>query len=736
MEKQQDAIQRFLKGTDSPLNKLEEKFLEMAQDLRANGRVPEDDLKEICRILRALNTAASEAGLKKIAGLTQHWEELLRHAWEHSVVFDRKLADLFGSALEALEHLVSGLRLQGQESADITILLEDIKAFTQKDSDKNKKSISATGIDETYLGVYLDETEQNIASFNHDLLVLEKNPVEPTLINNLFRVIHTVKGSSAMMNMAEVQEIAHEMENILVIARENQRASPEMFPLLFFGIDVISRIVFSLRHKTAATTDTVSLIEKLKSYAKSDQKENKKNPPAKTATSLASFIRIDTQKLDTLMNLSGELVIIRAQYEGLVKQLRQEVSREKEFAQVLTALKSNFLALLRELDECIGTKPDPQTKYILKEAENLRVYLERLQEAAGQSRLATGLRRIDETTSVLGKTASYIQSTVMQARMVPIGGVFSRFNRIVRDIAKELGKDVSFVLEGAETELDRNLSDGIAEPLIHMVRNAISHGIEDTDTRAKAGKPARGTITLRAFHQGNNVYIEVEDDGRGINPQLLAENALQKKLVTETQVSRMTDKEKMDLIFLPGFSTASQVTGISGRGVGMNAVRSMLSAIHGTIDAHSVIGEKTTFILKIPLTLAIIKALLIAVGDDVYALPLESVKEIMSVTEEMIIRNNGQFNIKLREQLRLRELKDVLHSRLTSQKVNNIKRVVIVADSTGEAGILVDQLIQETEVVIKPLPRHFAHVKGITGVTILGDGRLALILDPKIILAK
>ena len=230
----------------------------------------------------------------------------------------------------------------------------------------------------------------------------------------------------------------------------------------------------------------------------------------------------------------------------------------------------------------------------------MREQLERLEHTVGQSHLPSDVRRADETTGALGKIASYIQAAVMQARMIPIRGVFSRFNRIVRDQAKELEKDVTLVLEGEETEFDRNLIDGIAEPLIHMVRNAIDHGIEDKHMRRSAGKSERGTITLRAFHQGNNVRIEIEDDGKGLDARVLAENAIRKKQVTAEQVNRLSEREKWNLMFLPGFSTAARVTGVSGRGVGMDAVRSMIGAMNGAIDIRSEIGRGTTFTFKIP----------------------------------------------------------------------------------------------------------------------------------------
>lgn len=906
----QDAIKIFLEGAEVSLGKLEAKFLQLAQALREKRDIRADDLKEMSEELRALYAAAVKAELKKTADLTRHWETLLEYAREHSAALERRIVDLIGVALEALESLVRSLNQGAGESTDIAQLIDDIVKAAGKQEEKNKNGAPAQAveIDQTYLGVYLDETEQNITRFNDGLVVLEKNPVDPDLINDLFRITHTIKGSSAMINISSVKEIAHAMENILVIARENRQAFPEMFPPLFGGIDTISSIVSSLRHKREVVVDVVSVVEKLKEYARSSLSKIRKKddlsgmaaastsgreilaqalvreekiyriiialeentplkgmkatlveeylnnrgavivmhprpeeihdlrrgqvkigilfalptgssssaaagareihgllliggvsvlliepisdkelaelaekravfapsfppphkaapvipppdaPPHKAAPvipppdapapvpqsgtypagqagPLVSFIRIDVQKLNTLMNLSGELVGIRTRYEGLVSQMQKEVSAGKELARVITALKSDFLTLSRDLGHWAGEKQDAPTKHILKELDTLRERLERVEHTAGQSHLPGDVRRVDETTDALGKIASYIQTVVMQARMVPIRGVFNRFNRIVRDLAKELGKDVTLILEGEETEFDRNLIDGISEPLIHLVRNAIDHGIEDKHTRRSAGKPERGTITLRAFQQGNNVCIEVEDDGKGLDAQVLAENAIRKKQVTAEQVNRLSERGKWDLMFLPGFSTAARVTGVSGRGVGMDAVRSMIGAMGGVIGIRSEVGRGTTFTFNIPLTLAIIRALLIAIGEAIYALPLELVVEILTVTPEMIDARDGHGALRIREHvIRSVDLKDVIGIRSGRTPGEDTRRVAVLADGARRAGVFIDEFLEEAEIIIKPLPHQFSRVKGISGVTVLGDGRVALILDPKVIL--
>ncbi len=455
---------------------------------------------------------------------------------------------------------------------------------------------------------------------------------------------------------------------------------------------------------------------------------------AKAATPMElSVIKIDSKKLDNLMNLSGELVILRAQFARLVGLFGEDIVHQKALIHAIENAKLAIEQLGKEY-KSFSSESDPALNHQLQKIQKLIDVFSgsviELEKKAAKVNLINRIHALDETTRSLGKISSDIQSGVMQTRMIPIEGVFTRFRRIVRDISKDLGKEVNLVIEGEDTELDKKIVDSLGDPLTHMIRNAVDHGLEDKEGRQKSGKPEAGTIYLRAFHKGNNMCIEIGDDGRGIDPEKLVSAALKKGLVSQEQVSGMTEKDKFDLMFLPGLSTAQKVTGLSGRGVGMDVVKSMINSVNGVIDIETTVGQGTTFVMKIPLTLAIIQALLVYIGEETYAIPVEAVKEIVSVNPKEVYSIDGNPTVKIREHaLSLVELENIIELRGAQRKDEDQKTMVIVRDGDNQLGVVVDSLIGEDEIVIKSLTDHFAKVKGITGASILGDGRIALILD-------
>lgn len=899
------VINEFLQGIKDHVKTLEEKCLLARACLREGIGITEADLAEMFHAAHTIKGAASLIGLEKIVSVSHHLGAMIRHSRENDIPMQKECVELFCAALKVLKDLTAELKEKGEETLDISNVVSKIDEFLKtsdspvsdgqggedKGPSQKKGFPQVFEIDEKYLEVYLEDTEQNIEHFNDDLVALEKDPSNMELINNIFRVVHTIKGSSGMVNIPQVQSVAHAMENILSIVRDRKAVFPDMFSILFDGIDVINGLVGSLRRKEKMDADITPILRELKEYTDGIAPGGKRPQPAapvsrgtgnllddavmsvktreiliealrqkeqgihqitlalgentpmksmkalvieehlkghgtiiamdplpgtiddtlkshleihvlyatavpeKKILSLLSIgevnvveikripleiikeslgkkplpgssdpaerplegrlrapltahpsdpsfvqppsIRIDAHKLDILMNLSGELVTVRAQFERLVNMLNDEIVGQRDFVRSMSHIKSVFGVLMRDFRETASGGQDQDAKRVSKQLEQFEVYLRALDQHLNRSHMISDIHFLDETTGILGKIASDIQAAVMQARMVPIKGVFTRFNRIIRDISKDLGKEINLILEGEETELDKSLVDNLGEPLTHMIRNAVDHGIEDFSTRERLGKPAKGTILLKALHDGNNICIEVQDDGKGLDPSVLAQSALKKKLITQEQLNRLNDREKLDLMFLPGFSTAVQVTGLSGRGVGMDVVHNIVASLNGSIDIESEIGKGARFVLKIPLTLAIIQALLIVVDGEIFALPLESVTEIIKVTEEMIYSIDGNATVKLRDQvLSLIELKDIIHTRGTKREDRKAKRIVVISDGNSQVGIIVERLIGETEIVIKSLSHHFYHVKGVSGVTILGDGQISLILDPKLIIME
>jgi two-component system chemotaxis sensor kinase CheA len=345
--------------------------------------------------------------------------------------------------------------------------------------------------------------------------------------------------------------------------------------------------------------------------------------------------------------------------------------------------------------------------------------------------LAYGSPEIEETLKSLSRVASGLQDAVMKARMVPLAQVFNRFPRMVRDLARELGREVEFIIEGEETELDRSVIDEIGDPLVHLLRNAIDHGVEPPTDRVAKGKPATASVRLFAGYEGNHVLIAVEDDGEGIHQDLVLKQAEKKGLITAEHAKRLTGEEIYRLLFLPGFSSSDTVSDISGRGVGLDVVQNKIESLGGNVEVSSVPGEGTRFSIRLPLTLAIIQALMIELGREIYALPLETVEEIQVLETHAIKKVRGQEVMTLRgEVVPLVRLAPLLDSQDSSSNNPFELPVVIVQGNGNRAGLIVDNLVGQREIVIKSLGRFFGGLPGIAGATILGDGRVALILDP------
>lgn len=336
---------------------------------------------------------------------------------------------------------------------------------------------------------------------------------------------------------------------------------------------------------------------------------------------------------------------------------------------------------------------------------------------------------LQETVEQVDRITTELQSVVMKVRMVPIEQVFNRFPRMVRDLAKDLNKEINFIMEGQETELDRTVIDEIGDPLVHLLRNAIDHGMEAPQERIKAGKPARGTVKLRARHEGNNVYIEVDDDGKGIDVEQVLQKAVDKGLLTNREAEVMNPEEAFRLLFMPGFSTAAEVTDVSGRGVGLDVVKAKMEGIGGEISISSKLGVGTRFVIKLPLTLAIIQALTVSIGDEIYAIPLSNVDETTMISDKDIKMVQNQPVIVIRGKVmplyRLRSLLDLPGE----QAENETAYVVVVRHGERQIGLVVDTLIGQHEIVIKSLGKLLAGIPGLAGAIVAGDGNVHLILD-------
>ncbi|MCB9856700.1 MAG: Hpt domain-containing protein [Phycisphaerales bacterium] len=460
-----------------------------------------------------------------------------------------------------------------------------------------------------------------------------------------------------------------------------------------------------------------------------------KKEPARPTAKPSETIRVDLERLDQLMNLGGELVInkarltqIHGRFDPLFhgQNLSYLVNDMSERVNRLT----NALETQAEAGSQNRRKSDIEDSIhsIADGFQTIRGAIEQFQEARG------AMNDFSEALHALNRVSEGIQKGIMETRMVSVGPLFQRFRRVVRDISKATGKSVNLVLKGEQTELDKRMIDELGDPLTHMIRNSVDHGIETPEERAASGKPAVAEVTLNAFHRGRHICIEVRDDGKGVNIERVKAKIIERELATPAEVERMSHKEIVQYIFKPGFSTAEKVTDLSGRGMGMDIVLNKLEQINGTVEVDSVTGEGSVVTIKLPLTLAIITAILAKIGDYVYAIPLDAVAEIITATRSEIQYIQKKRVVRVRERVIpvafFEQMFAVGSDSLRTRVRNEESLTLVILEMQNErVGLVVDELIGQEDVVIKSIAENFRNVSGITGASIMGDGRVSLILD-------
>lgn len=685
-----------------------------------------------------------------------------------------------------------------------------------------------------YMGMFLEESREHLQTLNRCLLDLENDPGNLSVLDEIFRSAHTIKGMSATMGFTTIAELTHEMENILDLLRRSVlKADNHSVDTLFKCVDTLEQLIESVASGGDESLDVKSLVAKLKSLAKgegatdSGPTAGRSEKPAAQGESQLK-VQLSDSELDDVKSaqnkgFSGFEVQVTLREGCLLKSARayMVMSVLDEMGDIIKSVpsvedleKENFehsfqailvtdhepdkvaaavlsiseiehaevlpCALPEWLQEATGQAPRPavaeapqlrqETGTAVSQPEKAPPSRDRAPKApateaggdkkpkGGQSvrvdidKLDTLLNLVGElvinktrleqigithrltdlveTIEQMDRVTTDLQTVVMKVRMVPVGQVFNRFPRMVRDLSRELNKEVNLIIQGEETELDRTVIDEIGDPLVHLLRNSIDHGIEHPTERQAKGKNPVGDIRLIARHEGNNVIIMVEDDGKGINPDIIKQKALEKGLITVAEAEKMDASDAVRLVFLPGFSTADVVTDVSGRGVGMDAVKTKIESLGGMVDVETKINEGSKFKIRLPLTLAIIQALLVKVCDEIYAIPLGSIDSTINITPDDIKTIQNQEAILLRGQIiPIVRLLNVLNVPNQSEDRQEELFVVIVHIGEHRAGIIVDTLIGQQEIVIKSLGKLLAGIKVIAGATILGNGQVALILD-------
>lgn len=641
-----------------------------------------------------------------------------------------------------------------------------------------------------YLELFFEETREHLQLLNEGLLKIEQNPGDEEPIHEIFRAAHTIKGMAATMGFENITELTHKMENLLGKIRDKELAlSSRIIDLLFKCLDTLEKMVENINDNNG-NIDISHLISELMVLEKGNINVDKQN--SVQADSLNEYenkviLEAQKQKLNVykcIINVAPTCVMKSVRVFMVFKSLEeigeiiksipdsQDLEDEKfenQFTVYLVSNKesqeiekiiNNVSEISLEKIEIVGEKnenninqenieKDVKEKPANNTSSNLKVYqtvrvdinkLDNLMNLVGElvinkTRLeeifrTNDLKALNETVEQIDRITSELQNVVMNVRMVPIEQVFNRFPRMVRDLCKELGKKINLTLEGKETELDRTVIDEIGDPLVHLLRNSIDHGIESPEIRESKGKNKEGTLKLIARQEGNSVVIIVQDDGQGINTEKIKKKALEKGLYTAKELEQMDHSSLINLIFSPGFSTADTVTDVSGRGVGLDVVKSKIHALSGSVYIESKEGEGTTFIIKLPLTLAIIQALLVKVGPEIYAVPLANIDETTVIEDHLIKNIQGQEVMVLRGKvLPLIRLSKVLDVKETQDLESKELFVVVVRKGEKQVGLVVNELIGQQEIVITSLGKLLSGIPCIAGAAILGDGKVSLILD-------
>ena len=581
---------------------------------------------------------------------------------------------------------------------------------------------------------FLAEAEEMLEGLDTFFVQLEANPEDRTLLNEIFRTAHSIKGSAGFIGLTRVVDVAHHAENVLNQLRQGQmRADPVVIDIILESMDALKLLIQEVKTGKPEEIDIESLNQKLdlllqwgedvqtesvashgvasegtetsgesesqelQEFLVEDAEESSEAPPAPVTRASPApaargevvpsaapeaggapvpagegdqTIRVETSRLDNVMNLVGELVLGR---NRLVKLSSEHAGEE-----------------------------DPERQ----------------------------MKEISEAVAQLSRVTTDLQLAVIKTRMQPIRKVLGKFPRMVRDLSRKMGKEVRLELSGEETELDKSVIEEIGDPLVHIIRNAIDHGLEDPEERVRSGKPAEGVVRISAYQEGNSIVIEVSDDGKGIDVARVRDKAVERKLIQPADAERMSEPELVNLIFLPGFSTAEKVTDVSGRGVGMDVVRTNINKINGSVDIRTAMGAGSTFVIRLPLTIAIIQALMVTIGSEVYAIPLQSVVETVKITREDIRTLSGSDVLNLRNQvLPLLRLRDEFKTPPGDQDDTRKCYVVVVQLGSRLLGLIVDRLPYQEEVVIKSMGSLLSGIRGMAGATITGDGKVVLILD-------
>ena len=725
-------LKDFFEEAFDMLDRLEQNILILDKD-----RNNTDAIQEIFRAVHTLKGSAGAVELFDTQKYAHRFEDLLDLIRNNQIKVDDKTIDILLKGIDILKELINGASEEKEYSGNIEEEIKNLENFknlklsgaisesVNTKSDKNSISVSVGGKYDNlnFDNDILDSIREGIENGLKTKLVFVKFNAESPMktvggvqvyvgLKDSGEIIASVpslqnlEGDEFYQNVIYVIETAEEDESI--IKNITLPEITEEIKIEEFILEEYEKFLIDKKDKALEKAQAQAKIEK-------DAKHERQS----------SFLRVESDRIDDMMNQVGELVTNKSSYEQYDDDLTSYTKIiEYGINDIRKYYKDSVIQILRKLEYYVNKKEikDLRNSY-LDGFNNKLIDMVKMEEDLKET-----LDKFRNSYQLLTRVTNDLQETVMKIRMLPIAQTFNRFPRLIRDLSRDLGKEVKLEMSGEETELDKSVIEVLVDPLIHIVRNAMDHGIEMPEEREKAGKSRVGTISLSASHNGNLIVIKISDDGKGMSPQKIFENAIKKGLVSAD--AKLTEKQMLEYIFAPGFSTATKVTNLSGRGVGMDVVKKSLDKINGTVGIETELGKGSTFFLRIPLTVAIIQALIVDAEKEYYAIPINSISETLKIGVEDIQNLEGTEVIKIREDvINVLSVKELF--KLPTRYESHIKSyyAVILASEDKKVALLVNNLIGEQDIVIKTLKDKVTRVEGISGATILGDGTVSFILD-------
>ena len=774
-EEMAEYVQMFVDETSEQLDEL----IQVLLILESNPDSP-SHLNESFRLIHSIKGAAAMMGLDSITLLTHHLENHFERLRSGLETLDKSLMDLILKCVDFLRNAVTMLR-EGRPLVSAPELIEqlarsmsEIRVAANTEQTTHQPA-EAKEVKSTSQSQLTDEKQQSptlsvhqTSSHKRIIVYLDRTIALPELKAEL--IIARLSDLAVISRTSpDIDELASlsELRTLQVWLESSCDDSQLRSASDIVGVDLveIDNVDFSAeageQEPQLAITHSVSTSVDKPSHTEPEVPELgtvqvnqeqvlpdskpvvsafKTDPslePTEPQPKVVETLRVDIQRLDRLMNLAGELVVNRAQFVQLASQMTDTFKKSGLISQL-----RDLCELLRESPFTGSQLPDVEFKAAQEKYAQLRDSASALEDQL--QTLERGRRsflQMKEAIDQFSRVSDGLQRGVLDTRMVPVGPLFNRFKRTVRDISSELDKKVHFIIRGENTELDKRMIDELGDPLVHLVRNAIDHGLESEAVRISRGKPETGTLTLEAAHSGNNVLITISDDGGGINTEKVRRRAIERGLISSVEADLMSDYEIAQFIWAPGFSTAEVVSDISGRGVGMDIVKTRINELNGTIEVDSTLGKGTRFIIRLPLTLAIIRSLLFQLQHGTFAAPIENVREIVSIRHKDVISVHGRDSIEVRGEfiplVRINDVFDWHETRYTyseearheAEANSTTISILILTSGTKTMGLVVGELKGCQDIVVKSLDENFTHIRGLAGASILGDGSVCLLLD-------